>query len=87
MASVDCVYLHLLITLLFPPLLFPLPIQFSLTVDGIYTQHGSVAGSIPYFISKVFYVGGGIGNGQQTPPPKGRGEISSSQFVGCLRKV
>lgn len=65
-------------------------LQFSITVDGIYTQHGSAAGTIPYFISKVFYVGGIVHNSAAAKVESSTDQMTatgSTNFVGCLRKV
>lgn len=68
-------------------------LQFSLTVDGIYTVHGSAAGAIPYFISKRFTVGGMASGEAKVDKSTAVGvqhilhDSATGNFVGCLRKV
>lgn len=66
--------------------------QFSITVDGIYSQVGSTAGNVPYFVFKSIYLGGLAASKDQTMVTADNNTNSTqlmtgSNFVGCLKKV
>ncbi|GFV94076.1 neurexin-2 [Trichonephila clavipes] len=56
----------------------------SVTIDGVFTERGSTAGSFSMLSTSVIYVGGTAPNTAAQLLPASR---VRSNFIGCVRKV